>query len=129
MYKTDSHEQRSPKSFQNNKRHPAKHRFIKEASKSTFKLTDKQWAYNTGRLAHREKTQKLHKDLTLQPSIDILAATTSRTTSQEAYFRHVEAQVQTDPDFIQLMRIKRWKFQTYQTGDGSSGRYGETHPS
>jgi hypothetical protein len=37
--------------------------FLKEASKSTFKLTNNQRAYNTGRLVHREKTQKLHEDL------------------------------------------------------------------
>jgi hypothetical protein len=64
-----------------------------QASTNTFKLTNKQWAYNTGRLAHREKTQKLHEDLTLQPSINILVAATSRTTSQETYSRHVEAAV------------------------------------
>jgi hypothetical protein len=98
-------------------RHRAKYRFLKNANKSTFKLTNKQWAHDTGRLAQRKKTQKLHKNLGLQPAIDILAAATSKTTSLETYFQHVVARVKSAPAFIQLMRIKRtsrWKFETFQ---------------
>jgi hypothetical protein len=98
-------------------RHRAKYRFLKDANKSTFKLTNKQWAHDTGRHAHREKTQKLHKNLGLQPTVNILALATSKTTSLETYFRHVTARLQTASAFIQLLCIKRtcrWKFETYK---------------
>jgi hypothetical protein len=36
--------------IKNNKRHAAKNRFLKETFKTTFKLTNKPWAYNSCRL-------------------------------------------------------------------------------
>jgi hypothetical protein len=99
------------------KRYLAKHRFLTAENKSTFKLTNKQWNHDTGRLTLREKTQVLHHSLSLHKSINILASATSKTTSEEAYFLHVTARLQTAPDFMKLMRVKctsRWKFETYQ---------------
>jgi hypothetical protein len=99
------------------RRRRAKHRFLKAENKSTFKLTNKQWKHDTGRLAHKKRTQKLHGTLALQPSVDILATATSKTTSLETHLLHVKARLQTAPAFMRLMGIKRtsrWKFETYQ---------------
>jgi hypothetical protein len=85
--------------------------------KSTFKLTNRQWAHDTGRLASRQKTQRLHENIKLQPAINILSKATSKTSSLEAYLLHATARMRTSPAFIKLMRIKctsRWKFETYQ---------------
>jgi hypothetical protein len=97
-------------------RRRAKHRFLNKEHKSVFKLTNKQWRHDSGQLLHVKKTKKLHKDLALQTSMNILATATSRTTSLEAYFQHVTARIQTARAFIQLMqnkRTSRWKFEAY----------------
>jgi hypothetical protein len=88
-----------------------------EKQTSTFKLTNRQWAHETGRLSSREKTNRLHRSLSLQCSIDVLSKSTSRTTSRTLYLKHVSARVATAHAFGQLMNIKatsRWKFETYQ---------------
>jgi hypothetical protein len=88
-----------------------------EKQTSTFKLTNRQWAHETGRLSSREKTNRLHRSLSLQCSIDVLSKSTSRTTSRTLYLKHVSARVVTAHVFGQLMNIKatsRWKFETYQ---------------
>ncbi len=98
-------------------RRMAKHRLLKEKQRSTFRLTNRQWAHETGRLALREKTHRLHRSLSLQDSIDDLSKFSSKTSSRSTYLNHAAARVRTAPAFIQLMQIKstsRWKFETYQ---------------
>jgi hypothetical protein len=98
-------------------RRRAKERFLEERHLSTFRLTNKQWAHDTGRLALRERTHNLHRKISLQRSVDILASCTSKTASSEIYLRHVAARLVTAPSFIKLMSFKctsRWKFETYR---------------
>jgi hypothetical protein len=115
LHKTDSGLQQLPAKGSN--RREAKFQFLQKGKKSTFRLTNKQWAHDTLRLLARKKTLELHKKLELQPSVDILAEATSKTTDLQDYLRHATARIETAQAFIQLMRLKctsRWKFETYQ---------------
>ena len=82
------------------KRRLAKHRLLAEKQLSTFRLTNRQWAHETGRLTLRENTHRLHRSLNLQESIDILSRFTSKTTSSASYLQHASARVDTAPAFL-----------------------------
>jgi transposase len=119
LHKTETGLQQLVSSFapivKRSSRREAKSRFLQKENKSTFRLTNRQWAHNTGRLIAREKTYQLHKKLDLQQFIDVLDNAASKTASLQEYLLHTTARTETAPAFIVLMRLKctsRWKYRS-----------------
>jgi putative hemolysin len=88
-----------------------------ELGRSRFKLTNREWAQNCGRLNNERRHLRLRSRLQLQPVIDDLAKYSSKTSSSDRYFQHVRARLRTAQQLVPLLTIKsprRWKFEIYQ---------------
>jgi hypothetical protein len=93
------------------------HKVYKKQNRSLFRLSNREWASNCGRLLNRSRSQKLSQSLLLQGSIDLLAAASARTGFSAQYTKHVNARVATAPRLQTRMRARaprRWKFESYQ---------------
>jgi hypothetical protein len=87
-----------------------------ERKRSVFGLSNKQWQFDGGRSHNREREIKLQRRLNLQPAIDALASSSSRTACVDEYQRHVAARIATAPAFQRRMKARcprRWKFESY----------------
>jgi hypothetical protein len=88
--------------------------FSLSTKRSVFGLSNKQWQFDCGRLHNRERESKLQKRLNLQPVIDALASSSSKTVDD--YQRHVAARIATAPALQRRMQARcprRWKFESY----------------
>ena len=85
--------------------------------RSRFKLSNREWSKNCGRLANRSRHLDLSKTLGLQGSVDLLASSSSRTGFSVIYLKHAYTRIETAPKRKELMEVtcnRRWEFQSYQ---------------
>jgi len=86
-------------------------------NRSIYKLSNREWANNCGRLLNRSRHLRLSRNLGLQVSIDRLASASSRSGFSEHYTRHAEARTATAAPFQTLMGTnapRRWKLESYR---------------
>lgn len=88
-----------------------------ELGRSRFKLTNKEWSQNCGRLNNERRHLHLRSRLQLQPTIDELAKYSSKTSSVEKYFQHAQARLRTGAQLSLVLESRsprRWKFKSFQ---------------